>query len=80
MFDSWQIHLQNMSTILIYCGKIIEAEVGVVVPQGKADLACTIVMKLLQGLKDNEHCMVMINHFSIIGIFKELDTYAIIWV
>jgi hypothetical protein len=63
----------------IYCGKNVEAEVRVVVPQGKASLAHAIVMKLLQGLEDRGHCVVMDNYFFSIGLFKDLalkGTYA----
>jgi hypothetical protein len=51
----------------IYCGKNVEAEVPVVVPQGEASLVHAIVMKLLK-----DHCIVMDNYFSSIGLFKDL--------
>jgi hypothetical protein len=63
----------------IYYGKNVEAEVRVVVPQGEASLAHAIVMKLLQGLENKGHCIVMDNYFSSIGLFKDLalkGTYA----
>jgi hypothetical protein len=64
----------------IYYGKNVETEVRVVVPRGEASLAHAIVMKLLQGLENKGHYIVMDNYFSSIGLFKELalnGTYAI---
>jgi hypothetical protein len=57
----------------------LEAKVRVVVPRREASLAHAIVMKLLQGLEDKGHCIVMDNYFSSIRLFKDLalrGTYA----
>ena len=56
----------------IYCGKNLDAKVRIVVPQGEASLAHAIVMNLLQGLEEKEHCIIIDNHFSSIGLFKDL--------
>jgi hypothetical protein len=50
-----------------------------VVPQGEASLAHPIVIKLLQGLENKGHCIVMDNYFSSTSPFKDLalkGTYA----
>jgi hypothetical protein len=63
----------------IYCGKDLEAEARVAIPRGEATLAHAIVTKLLQGLDNKGHCVVMDIYFSSIDLFKDLalqGTYA----
>jgi hypothetical protein len=56
----------------IYCGKNLEAEVRVEEPQVEASAAYRVVMKLLKGLEEKGHCVVMDNYFCSIPLFKAL--------
>jgi hypothetical protein len=47
----------------IYFGKIVEAEVRVMVPHKEASLVHAIFLKLKKGLKEKGYCIVMDNYF-----------------
>jgi hypothetical protein len=57
--------------------KNLEAEVRVEVPFGQGDAAYGVVMKLLQGLEDKGHCVVMNNFFCSIPLFRDLANKGI---
>jgi hypothetical protein len=59
-------------TFKIYCGKNMEADVTIGVPRGEAGAAYGVVMKLLLGLEEKGHCVVMDNYFCSIPLFEEL--------
>jgi hypothetical protein len=61
----------------IYCGKNLEAEVRVEVPSGQGDAAYRIVMKLLQGLEEKGHCVVMDKFFCSIPLFRDFASKGI---
>jgi hypothetical protein len=50
----------------------MEADVTVQLPHGEAGAAYRIVMKLLRGLEEKGHCVVMDNYFYSIPLFEEL--------
>jgi hypothetical protein len=56
----------------IYCGKNLEAEVRVEAPCGQGGAAYGVVMKLLQGLEEKGHCVVMDNFFTSVPLFRYL--------
>jgi hypothetical protein len=56
----------------VYCGKNLEAEVRVPIPSSAIGAAYGVVMKLLEGLEEKEHCVVMDNYFCSIPLFKDL--------
>jgi hypothetical protein len=56
----------------IYCGKNMEADITVQVPRAEVGAAYGIVMKLLRGLEEKGHCVVMDNYFCSIPLFEEL--------
>ena len=56
----------------IYCGKNLEAEVRVEGPWGEVSVAYGVVMKLLRGLEEKGHCVVMDNYFCSIPLFVDL--------
>ena len=55
----------------MYCGKNLEAEVRVIVPRSDAGLAYGVVMKLLEGLEEKGHYVVM-NHFFALCPFSKI--------
>jgi hypothetical protein len=61
----------------IYCGKNLEAEVRVEVPSMQDGAAYGVVMKLLQGLEEKGHCVVMDNLFCSIPLFRDLANKGI---
>jgi hypothetical protein len=56
----------------IYCGKNLEVEVRVEGPRGDASAAYGVVMKLLRGVEEKGHCVVMDNYFCSIPLFVDL--------
>jgi hypothetical protein len=56
----------------IYCGKNLEAEVRMEGPQQEASSAYGVVMKLLRGLEEKGHCVVLDNFFGSIPLFEDL--------
>jgi hypothetical protein len=56
----------------IYCGKNLEAEVRMEGPRQEASAAYAVVMKLLRGLEEKGHCVVMDNYFYSIQLFEDL--------
>jgi hypothetical protein len=61
----------------IYYGKNLEAEVRVPGPSMQDGAAYAIVLKLLQGLEEKGHCVVMDNFFSSIPLFRDLASKGI---
>jgi hypothetical protein len=53
-----------------YCGKMLKQKFKLWYLEEMQ--AHVIVMKLLQGLENKRHCIVMDNYFSSIGLFKDL--------
>jgi hypothetical protein len=64
--------LKFIFTFEIYCGKNMEADVTVEIPRGEAGAAYGVVIKLLRGLEEKGHCVVMDNYFCSIPLFQEL--------
>ena len=56
----------------IYCGKNLEVEVRVEGPWEEGSAAYGVVMKLLMGLEEKGHCVVMDNYFCSIPLFEDL--------
>ena len=56
----------------IYCGKNLEAEVGIPKPSVQASVDYEVVMNLLRGLKCKGHCIVIDNFFCSIPLFRDL--------
>jgi hypothetical protein len=56
----------------IYCGKNLEAKIRVEAPNGEAGAAYGVVMKLLEGLQEKRHYVVMDNYFCSILLFRDL--------
>jgi hypothetical protein len=74
--------LKFIFTFVIYCGKNMEADFRVERPLGESGAAYGMVMKLLFGLEEKGHCVVMDNFFFSISLFQELvreGFYAIGW-
>ena len=61
----------------IYCGKNLEAEVRIEAPYGQGSAVYCIVMNFLQGLEENNHCVVMDNFFASIPLFRDLASKGI---
>ena len=61
----------------IYCGKNLEAKIRVFRPFVEASIAYGVVMKLLSGLEDKRHCVVMYNLFCSIPLFTDLEAKGI---
>jgi hypothetical protein len=61
----------------IYCGKNLEAEVRVPGPSTQGGAVYGVVLKLLQGLEEKRHCVVMDNFFSSIPLFWDLASKVI---
>jgi hypothetical protein len=61
----------------IYCGKNFEVEVRVEVPSTQGAAAYAVVMKLLQGLEEKGHCVVMDNFFYSNPLFQDLASKGI---
>jgi hypothetical protein len=61
----------------IYYGKNLEAEIRVLGPSTEAGAAYGMVMKLLNGLEDKGHCVVMDNFFCSIPLFRDLEAKGI---
>jgi hypothetical protein len=61
----------------VYCGKNLEVEVRFEVPRGEGGAAYGVVMRLVQGLKDKGHCVVMDNFFCSMSLFKDLASKGI---
>jgi hypothetical protein len=78
--EKWGIKfwvLANAVSKFIFCfeifyGKNLEAEVRVEAPNGETGAAYRVVMKLLKGLHEKGHCVVMDNYFCSIPLFKDL--------
>jgi hypothetical protein len=78
--EKWRIKFWVLANIVskfifafeIYCRKNMEAYVIVEVPSGEAGTAYGVVMKLLRGLEEKWHCVVMDNYFCSIPLFEEL--------
>jgi hypothetical protein len=50
----------------------MEANVTIEVPRGEVGAAYGVIMKLLRGLEEKGHCIVMDNYFCSIPLFEEL--------
>jgi hypothetical protein len=61
----------------IYYGKNLQAEVRIEVPSMQGGVAYAVVMKLLQGLEEKGHCVVMDNFFCSIPLFQDLASKVI---
>jgi hypothetical protein len=61
----------------IYYQKNLEVEVRVVVSREKSNVAYRLVIKLLQGLKEKEHCIIIDNYFCCIMLFKDFVSKGI---
>jgi hypothetical protein len=78
--EKWEIKFWILANLVskfifyfeIYCGKNMEADVTMEFPCGEAGAAYGVVMKLLRGLEDKGHCVVMDNYFCSIPLFEEL--------
>jgi hypothetical protein len=61
--------LKFIFTFVIYCGKNMEADVTVERPLGESGAAYGMVRKLLLGLKEKGHCVVMDDFLFSIPLF-----------
>jgi hypothetical protein len=61
----------------IYCKKNLEAEIRMEGPRAEANATYGVVMKLLNGLEEKGHCVVMDNYFCSIPLFEDLVTKGI---
>ena len=61
----------------VYCSKILEVEVKFEEPCGEGGAAYEVVMRLVQGLEDKGHCVVMDNFFCSVPLFKDLASKGI---
>jgi hypothetical protein len=57
----------------IYCGKIIEAEVRILVFCEVEGIAYSVVINLLHNLEEKGHCIVMDNILCSVSLFKDLS-------
>jgi hypothetical protein len=61
----------------VYYGKNLETKVRVEIPRSEIGAAYGVVMKLLEGLEEKGHCVVMDNYFCSIPLFKDLSAKGI---